>query len=127
MASTVGMGVEPASAQEMLTYRLLYAITAMLFVAHIAKTKYIYSDNMSLIFRLMAFLSLLSGWYHWFMQSRWDQWGKGFESQYGDWVTGSYFFAILGLEVLLIILGVSSVLAANSNNGPNDGQGANRR
>ncbi len=127
LSFTVGMNNDTANAQEMLTYRLLYASSAVLFTRHITKTKGIYSDNMSLIFRLIAFLSLISGWYHWFTQSRWEQWGKGFEAQYGDFVTASYFFAILGLEALLIILGVSSVLAANSNHDPNERKGTKRR
>ena len=116
---TVGVG-EYANAQQMLTYRYLYAITSIIFCIHVSKTGSKYSDKIGYIFKAIAIFSVTNGEYHWFMQSQWVQWGEAFALEYGSLVNNGYFFIIAGLDALLVILGVSSALAAHFINRSNE-------
>lgn len=106
---TTGFG-EYADASQMVAYRYLYSITAMLFMIYVIKNKQLFSKSVSNILLLITVFSVLSGCYHWSIQSNWFEFGKVFYSVYSYLVESVYFLIITALEALMLLLGVYSAM-----------------
>lgn len=106
---------EYASASEMVSYRYLYATTALFFSAYVIRNKSTYSKSVTSLFILVSILSVASGAYHWLFQSRWTEGGQEFYLDYGFQIDLIYFLSIVALEALMIILGAYSALVTTTN------------
>lgn len=112
---------EFATADQMVTYRYLYAFSAVIFTYHAASNESIYPRVISLVFCAIAVLTALDGMYQYLVRSNLEQWGYGFMNEYGHIIDMGYFLTIVGLEILLLALGVTSVLLNNPNSRSYDG------
>lgn len=111
---TTGLG-EYADASQMVAYRYLYSITAMLFMIYVIKNKQLFSKSVSNILLLITVFSVLSGCYHWSIQSNWFEFGKVFYNAYSYLIESAYFFIITALEALMLLLGVYSAMDFTNN------------
>ena len=110
---------EYATAADMITYRYLYAMSAVLFTYHASVKFKTFPKIFRLFFFSIAVLSVLDGIYHYSVRSNLDTWGLEFNDNIGYIIDMGYFLTITGLEALLLALGVTSALANNFNRNPN--------
>lgn len=101
-----------ADAAEMVAYRYLYSVTALLFMIYVIKNKELFSKSIANILLCICVLSVLSGAYHWFFQSNWGSWGVGFYDAYSYCIDLIYFFSIVALEAAMLLLGFYSAMAS---------------
>jgi len=112
---------EVATADTMVTYRYLYALSAVIFTYHAASNEKTYPKIVSLVFYSIAILTAIDGMYQYLVRSNLEQSGNGFIYEYGHIIDMGYFLIIVGLEILLLALGVTSVLLNNPNSRPYGG------
>lgn len=75
----------------------------------------LYPKSIRIMFTAITFLCVSMAFWRWGVQTRWDSGGAEFYDSYGVLIDSSFFCSIVGLDTLMIILGVYSALDINSN------------
>lgn len=102
-----------ATAEEFASYMYLFASTSVLFSIFIIKNRNLFSKSLLSIMLIICLLSVPFGGYHYFVQSNWDSWGSEHYWAISIWVDWIYSITIVGLEALMILLGVYSAMASS--------------
>ena len=106
---------ESVTATEIVIYFYLYAITSIMFAAFVIRNRAQYSKSIVSIFTAIAFLSVAFAAYRYALQTSLSGWGAQFYLNFGAQADVTFFLSVVALEALMILLGVYSALATNTN------------
>lgn len=110
---STSFGVE-VTAIEAARYYLILA-SASLTMMTITHLNGLYPRSIRIMFTAITFICVSMAFYRWGVQSRWSEGGAEFYNSYGILIDSAFVYSIAAMDALMILLGVYSALANNTN------------
>lgn len=103
------------TAADSVTYSYLFAATSLIFLSHVVFNPARYQKSFKWFFMTITFICVSMAFYRWGVQSRWSEGGAEFFHTYGTLLDSAFVYSIVAMDALMILLGVYSALATNTN------------